>query len=41
MDKSNEFVVSNTSSFIRFWLARERNRKTKTTKLMAGGRELT
>ncbi|KAG5620028.1 hypothetical protein H5410_005246 [Solanum commersonii] len=31
----NEIVVANTISSLSFWLARERGRKTKTTKLMA------
>jgi len=37
VDEFNEFVVANTSLFMCFRLARERGRKTKTTKLMAGG----
>ncbi|KAG5589948.1 hypothetical protein H5410_040462 [Solanum commersonii] len=34
MDELNEVVVANIISYMCFWLARERGRKTKTTKLM-------
>ncbi|KAG5615533.1 hypothetical protein H5410_015357, partial [Solanum commersonii] len=37
----NEIVVANTISALCFWLARERGRKTKTTKLIACGSGLT
>ena len=37
MDKSNEFIVANTSLFICFRLAQEKSRDTKTTKFMVGG----
>ncbi len=37
MVELNEIVVANTISPLCFWLARERGRKTKTTKLIAGG----